>query len=148
MKEEYLTDMMQFYIIELKKLKKKKPKELDELEKWLLIIGGDEEMMKKCKEEKGEIREAIEQLEVMSADEKERAEYEAREKAIITYGMDLYASREKGRTEGEKIGVVKGQEIGKKEAKMEMAKKLLKEKMPIEFIKKVTNLTQEEIENL
>lgn len=54
MKEEYLTDMMQFYIIELKKLKKKKPKELDELEKWLLIIGGDEEMMKKCKEEKGE----------------------------------------------------------------------------------------------
>ncbi len=40
-KEEYLTNMVKYYIIELPKFKKKKPKVADLLEKWLYVIGGD-----------------------------------------------------------------------------------------------------------
>ena len=38
--DEYLTDMVKYYIIELPKFKKKKPKVADLLEKWLYVIGG------------------------------------------------------------------------------------------------------------
>ena len=39
-------------------------------------------------------------------------------------------------------------EDGKKEGKIEIAKKMLKEKVPVEMIEKFTELSKEEIENL
>ncbi len=101
--DEYLTDMISYYIIELTKFKENKPRTGDLLEKWLLVIGGDEEMMKKCKKEEGEIKEAIEQLEEMSADEKEREIYEMRERNRLVYNTEMYEARRKGLEEGEKI---------------------------------------------
>ena len=101
--DEYLTDMISYYIIELTKFKENKPRTGDLLEKWLLVIGGDEEMMKKCKKEEGEIKEAIEQLEEMSADEKEREIYEIRERSRLVYNTEMYEARRKGLEEGEKI---------------------------------------------
>ena len=44
--------MVSYYIIELTKLKENKPRTADLLEKWLLIIGGDTEMIEKCKKKK------------------------------------------------------------------------------------------------
>ena len=95
--------MISYYIIELTKFKENKPRTGDLLEKWLLVIGGDEEMMKKCKKEEGEIKEAIEQLEEMSADEKEREIYEIRERSRLVYNTEMYEARRKGLEEGEKI---------------------------------------------
>ena len=60
-------------------------------------------MMKKCKKEEGEIKEAIEQLEEMSADEKEREIYEIRERSRLVYNTEMYEARRKGLEEGEKI---------------------------------------------
>ena len=60
-------------------------------------------MMEKCKKEEGEIKEAIEQLEEMSADEKEREIYEQREKGRLIYNTEMNAARRKGLEEGEKI---------------------------------------------
>lgn len=51
------------------------------------------------------IDEAYEMLKHMSADEKKRLEYEAREKAIRDYNSQMQASREEGRKEGRKEGV-------------------------------------------
>ena len=130
--DEYLTDMISYYIIELTKLKENKPRTGDLLEKWLLVIGGDEEMMKKCKKEEGEIKEAIEQLEEMSADEKEREIYEIRERSRLVYNTEMYEARRKGL----------------EDAKKEIAKKLLENNISIEIIKKSTGLTEEEINNL
>ena len=154
--DKYLTEMIKYYIIELGKFKRKKPKIADLLEKWLSVIGGDEEMMDEYKKENGEIKEAIEQLEVMSADKEEREKYEAREKAIISHKMELYASIERGRREGEAIGRKEGEAIGRKqgekkgrqESKKEIANKLMKENISIEVIQKVTGLTKEELENI
>ncbi len=109
--DEYLTDMISYYIIELTKFKENKPRTGDLLEKWLLVIGGDEEMMKKCKKEEGEIKEAIEQLEEMSADEKEREIYEIRERSRLVYNTEMYEARRKGLEEGEERGKRIGEKI-------------------------------------
>ena len=109
--DEYLTDMISYYIIELTKFKENKPRTGDLLEKWLLVIGGDEEMMKKCKKEEGEIKEAIEQLEEMSADEKEREIYEIRERSRLVYNTEMYEARRKGLEEGKERGKRIGEKI-------------------------------------
>ena len=142
--EECMTDMVKYYIIELQKIKGKKEEVTDSLEKWLLIIGGDEEIMEKCKKEKGAKKEAIEQLEKMSADEKEREIYEAREKGLIAYQMDMYESAKQGREEGRQ----EGRQEGEKKQKNEIAKKLLAKGMSIEEIKEITDLSDEELQKL
>ena len=130
--EEYLTEMVKYYIIELTKFKKKKPKIADLLEKWLYVIGGDQKMMEECKKENEEIKEAVEQLTKMSADEYERELYEIRERSRLTYNTEINEARR----EGEKC------------SKKEIAKKMKKKGAEIEFIQEVTGLTKEEIEKL
>ena len=134
--DEYLTDMISYYIIELTKFKENKPRTGDLLEKWLLVIGGDEEMMKKCKKEEGEIKEAIEQLEEMSADEKEREIYEIRERSRLVYNTEMYEAKKKGIEEG------------KLKKSKEIAKKMLEKNVDIETIEEITGLTKEEIEDI
>ena len=146
--EENLTDMVSYYIIELTKLKENKPRTADLLEKWLLIIGGDAEMMEKCKKEEGEIKDAIEQLEEMSADEKEREIYEQREKSRLIYNTEMNAARRKGLEEGKRLGEKIGEKNGKKEKTIEIAKKLLEKNIDIEVIMETTGITKEELESL
>ena len=142
--DEYLTDMVKYYIIEIPKFKEKKPKVADLLEKWLYVIGGNREMMEEYKKEEGEIKEAIEQLEEISADEKEREMYEAREKAILAYNSGMYDATQKGLERGRREGRLKG----RVEEKKEIAKKLLQTKLPIKKIAEITGLKEEEIRNL
>ena len=138
--EEYLTDMVKYYIIELPKFKKKKPKVADLLEKWLYVIGGDRKMMEECKKENEEIKEAVEQLRQMSADEYERELYEIRERSRLTYNTEMNEARRKGLEEGI--------EKGEKESKSKIAKKLLERKMSTKEIAEITGLKEEEIEKL
>ena len=138
--EEYLTDMVKYYIIELPKFKKKKPKVADLLEKWLYVIGGDRKMMEECKKENEEIKEAVEQLTQMSADEYERELYEIRERSRLTYNTEMYEARRKGLEEGI--------EKGEKESKLKIAKKLLERKMSTQEIAEITGLKEEEIEKM
>ena len=127
--EEYLTDMVKYYIIELPKFKKKKPKVADLLEKWLYVIGGDQKMMEEYKKENEEIKEAIEQLKEMSADEYERELYEIRERSRLTYNTEMNEEKKKGIEEGKK----------------EIAKKMKEKGVEVEFIQEITGLTIEEI---
>ena len=138
--EKYLTDMVKYYIIELSKFKKKKPKVADLLEKWLYVIGGDRKMMEECKKENEEIKEAVEQLTQMSADEYERELYEIRERSRLTYNTEMYEARRQGEA--------KGKEQGEKESKLKIAKKLLERKMSIKEIAEITGLKEEEIEKM
>ena len=131
--DEYLTDMVKYYIIELPKFKKKKPKVADLLEKWLYVIGGDQKMMEEYKKENEEIKEAIEQLKEMSADEYERELYEIRERSRLTYNTEMYEARRKGLVEGEQ------------QEKKRIAKKMKEKGAEMEYIKEMTGLTEEEI---
>ena len=138
--EQYLTKMTKYYIIELPKFKKKKPKVADLLEKWLYVIGGDQKMIEECKNDNEEIKEAVKQLTEMSADEYERELYEIRERSRLTYNTEMNEARRKGIEEGEKRG--------EKQEKEKIAKKMKEEGLDIELIKKITNLTEEEINSL
>ena len=53
-----------------------------------------------------------------------------------------------GLEKGQKQGIEKGIEQGKKENNLSIAKKMLEEKIPLETIIKITNLSKEDIENL
>jgi predicted transposase/invertase (TIGR01784 family) len=53
-----------------------------------------------------------------------------------------------GEARGEARGKEEGKAIGKKENSLEIAKNMLKDKIPIETIIKYTSLTKEEIESL
>ena len=105
-------------------------------------------MMEKCKKEEGEIKEAIEQLEEMSADEKEREIYEQREKSRLIYNTEMNAARRKGLEEGKRLGEKIGEKNGKKEKTIEIAKKLLEKNIDIEVIMETTGITKEELESL
>ncbi len=61
-------------------------------------------MIEKCKNENEEIKEAVEQLTQMSADEYERELYEIRERSRLTYNTEMNEARRKGLEEGEKRG--------------------------------------------
>ena len=142
--EEYLTDMVKYYIIELPKFKTKKPKVADLLEKWLYVIGGDQKMMEEYKKENEEIKEAVEQLKEMSADEYERELYEIRERSRLTYNTEMYEAKRQGILEGEKQGEKRGTE----KEKREIAKKMKEKGADIKFIQEVTGLTEDEIHEL
>lgn len=100
------------------------------------MIGGDQKMMEKCKKENEEIKEAVKQLTEMSADDYEREIYEIRERSRLTYNTEMYEARRKGLDEGEKL------------EKEKIAKKMKEEGLDIKLIKKITNLTEEEINEL
>ena len=93
-------------------------------------------MMEECKKENEEIKEAVEQLTQMSADEYERELYEIRERSRLTYNTEMYEARRKGLEEG------------KRQDRKEIAKKMKEEGIDVELIKKITGLTEKEINSL
>ena len=56
--------------------------------------------------------EAYEALQRLSADEKKRVEYEARDKALKDYNTQMSSARREGEKRGEKIGERRGEEKG------------------------------------
>ncbi len=57
-------------------------------------------------------------------------------------------AKEKGLSEGEKIGFAKGTKSGAKKTSMKIAKKMLSEIDDLKFISRMTNLSLEEINKL
>lgn len=51
------------------------------------------------------IEEAYDELKKLSADEKKRLEYEARERAMLDYNTQIKSARNEGRAEGEQTGI-------------------------------------------
>ena len=96
---------MEIHILELPKLSRYEYPE-DELLRWARFLNAEEkeefEMMAK---EDSYIDEAYEQLVKLSADEKKRLEYEAREKAILDYNSMMGESRREGFAAGMEQGV-------------------------------------------
>ena len=91
-----------------------------------------------------EIKRAKEELDKISQDKKERRLAELREKAI----MDEMAIRDSGYNDGFADGKKDGLEEGIKEGKNEYIKKMLKEKIDLTIISKITGLSIEELKNI
>ena len=136
-----LTDKLEIVILELNKIKGKERVE-GELLDWLFFIDNpkSERVKEKMKKNK-ELKEASEKLQTMSEEEYMERMAWFREKAILDYNTGMSSARRKGRQEGETLGIAKGE----KKAKLETAKKLLKQGIEIGIIIEATGLTKEEI---
>lgn len=160
-----LTDKIEIYFIQIPKFKKQRKDMKTKLDMWMDFISQiDEKEVKNAMSKNKEIKKAQEEYEYLTGDEEERRIAFLREKAIrdensiFDAGKDIgFKSGEehgikKGKTEGIEIGREQGIEIGKEQGieqnKKEIANSMLKEKMPIETIMKVTKLSREEIEKI
>ena len=133
---ELYTDKLEIHILELPKLAKYEYPQT-ELLRWAKFFGAkSREEIRMLAEQDKYIDKAYRRLEEMSADEQKRWEYEMRQK-VIRDQRHMLAS---GRREGEKIGEERG--------KLEMARKMLKDKMSIEKVAEYSGLPLEEIQKL
>ena len=99
-KQKY-TDLLEIYVLELKKLP---PEQKGEplIIKWMRFLAAESrEDFEKMAGEDNYINEAYEVLQKLSADERKRLEYEARQKAIRDYDSQMSSSREEGIRIGE-----------------------------------------------
>ena len=147
-KKIILTEKFELDIMELSKIRGKE-EEKDQLLDWLMFLENPEsERVARKMEENKNLKEAVEKLDRISEDEKMQRIIELREKAR----RDEHAIYSKGVDDGIEKGIKEGIEEGKiegaKEEKIQIAKNMLKEKVSIEFIIKVTGLSKEEVEQL
>ena len=132
-----LTDVLEIYIIELRKVSKDE-QENNTLKAWLEFINNPE--VKSKMGDREELIKAREILEDMSRTKRERYLAELREKYI----MDKHAIHDAGYDKG----LQQGLQDGLQEGKIEIAKKLKQRKIDIDIIIETTGLTKEEIEKL
>ena len=102
-KQKY-TGLLEIYVLELKKLPPEQ-KEEPLIIKWMRFLAAESrEDFEKMAGEDNYINEAYEVLQKLSADERKRLEYEARQKAIMDYDSQMSSSREEGIRIGEERG--------------------------------------------
>ena len=111
------TDLLEIQILELKKLPKD-VKNGEDIIQWLRFFSGKSreefENMAKTNEY---LDEAYKTLIELSADDKKRLEYEAREKALRDYNSQMENAEKRGIKIGEERGIIIGEERGVVKAK-------------------------------
>ena len=130
--EQIASKYIEFHYIELPKYKKKNSSKFTKLDQWMCVLTDRKGEMMLAEKENKEIKKAMNTLDYISADPRERE----RHNSIIM--------AEYNRLTSEKNFF----EAGKEEGIIETAKEMLKEDIPIETIEKVTKLSREEIEKL
>ena len=130
--DEVASKYIEVHYIELPKFKKKELSRFTKLDQWMCIFTQNREGIMLAEKENKEIKRAINTLDFLSKDPKERE----RHNSTIMAEYNRLVSEHNFF------------EDGKKEGKIEIAKKMLKEKVPIEMIEKFTELSKEEIEKI
>lgn len=138
--EQIASKYIEFHYIELPKYKRKEPSKFTKLDQWMCIFTQNEEGIEMAEKENKEIKRAIDTLDFISEDPKERE----RHNSIVMAEYNRLTSEHNFF----EAGVEEGIEKGKKEGVLKTAKAMLKRNMPIETIMEITELTREEIEKL
>lgn len=160
------TDLMELHILELKKLPERARDE-EGIIRWMRFFDGktreDFQAMAKTDEY---IEEAFSELEKMSADERKRLEYEAREKAVRDYNTQMDSALRHGLEEGVKRGLEQGlqqgleqgiqqgleqglregTEQGKEQGRRELVTRMLKNGMKTDDIIRFAGVDRTEVE--
>ena len=109
------TDLMELHILELRKLPRKARNE-DSITRWMRFFNGKtREDFREMAESDKYIHEAFSELEKLSADERKRLEYEAREKAVRDYNCLMDSAQELGLEQGLAQGLEQGLQQGIKQ---------------------------------
>ena len=147
---------MEMQILELRKL----PEELqsdDEVIRWMRFLAGKNR--KELEDMAGTseyIEEAYRELERMSADERARLEYEARQKAIRDHDAIMSSAWEtgmekglqEGREQGMKQGMQQGLQQGIRQERQDIVFRMLEKGMDPEMIADLTGMNIEEIQKM
>ena len=132
-REHEISDLVKYYYIELPKYRKAKADMNNKLDQWLAFIDDTDWGKIEMAEEKNKtIKSALDDMEYLTGDAEIKRLAELRESSRI----DKWFAMNYGRKQGEN------------KAKIETAKRMLKEKIPIDIIIRVTQLTKEEIEKI
>ena len=132
-REHEISDLVKYYYIELPKYRKAKADMNNKLDQWLALIDDTDWGKIEMAEEKNKtIKSALDDMEYLTGDAEIKRLAELRESSRI----DKWFAMNYGRKQGEN------------KAKIETAKRMLKEKIPIDIIIRVTQLTKEEIEKI
>ena len=134
-----MTEDLEIVIIDITKMKKYKT-ENKELENWLKFIQDPNKLGGDILDKNEAIKEAKKVYDELMADEHERTLIKLREKYIRDYNTI--------KEDGYNNGYNDGKELGAKENTIEIAKKMLKENVDVDFIVKMTGLSKEELEKL
>ena len=134
--DEVASKYIEVHYIELPKFKKKELSKFTKLDQWMCIFTQNREGIMLAEKENKEIKRAINTLDFLSKDPKERE----RHNSIVMAEYNRLVSEHNFFEDGKKEGKIEG--------KIEIAKKMLKEKVPIEMIEKFTELSKEEIEKI
>ena len=121
----------------------------EDIVKWMRFFNGKSrkefEEMAQTDEYMGEAYEALKRL---SADDRKRLEYEAREKALRDYNCQINCAEKRGRAEGSRKESRAGNREGREEGKREMALRMKAEGIPVDVIARCSGLKVEEINKL
>ena len=149
-RDKILTSYFQMNIIEISKAIKEYEKDKSNaVLQWMKFLDNPEDMeVKRIMEENQDIKEAKEELDKISQDDILRRMALKAKLERMDHKQELYEAKRDGRAEGRKEGEVIGEARGIKQEKEETALKMLKEKMDIEVITRITGLTEEEINKL
>ena len=136
-REHEISDLVKYYYIELPKYRKAKADMNNKLDQWLALIDDTDWGKIEMAEEKNKtIKSALDDMEYLTGDAEIKRLAELRESSRIDKWFAMSYGRKQGREEGEK------------QEKIETAKRMLEEKIPIEIIIRVTQLSKEEIEKI
>ena len=142
--KEY-TDLLEMHILELSKLPPEQKNETDLLQ-WMRFLGGKcREDFKKMAENNSTFEEAYDVLDRLSADEKKRLEYEARQKAIRDHDIMMKTAKRLGLEAGIAEGREKGIAEGREQEKRNIIREMLQDHIPDYKIKQYTGATDKEI---
>ena len=129
---------IEIHILEIPKLIKYNKETEERLGNWIeFLIKPESERVKMGAKKDKNLKEAVEKLEVISGDEKMRRIAELRLKYILDRNTDIKTGIEQG---------IKQERMHSEQKILEIVKKLLKLKMPIEQISQITGLSKDEIE--
>lgn len=144
--QKLLTEHLEIVIIEIPKaIRLYKENKNNKLYQWMLFLNNPNEgEVLKIMDGNEEIRKAMQELENMSEDDELRWMAELRLKGLRDERAAMNLATKRGLENGMKQGIQQGIQ----QEKIEIAKKMLKENATIEFIEKVTELTEEEIKEI
>ena len=142
-----LTDILEIHFLELPKLEKFKisQNENDPIVRWMKFLNAkSKEVMKVLAQKDKDIEKAVHILEYLSEDEQARMAYEARQAQI----RDEITREEEAIERGMEKGIKQGIKQGQMDEKIKIAKKMLLQKIDIEIISEVTDLSIDEINKI
>ena len=139
---EVFYEKLTYYYIELPKFKKEEAELKNHLEYWLYFFNNLSSLKNEPEKLKKDevIKEALDIAKFLALEEDEKFAYQLDMKSRLDYKNTIDYATE--------TAFENGIEKGEQKAKIEIAKSMLKDKMPIEIIEKYSGLSKEEIEKL